>query len=429
MQAYLITIGNEILIGDIVNTNASWLGQFFSRYHIDVCKSVSVGDDQQEITAEVLQGMEKADITIVTGGLGPTHDDVTKKTLATLFESEMIVHEPTRDFISKIFKKRNIPLSPSNLEQSEVPHTCTVLMNYNGTAPGMWFENNGKVVVALPGVPSEMKALMNDEVLPRISGKFGLNGHIHRHYFQVAGIGESTLSDLVIGKTDDLLNGSVSLAYLPHPYGITLRVQGKGSSDEEAKQNIVPLTERIREKASEYIYSEDRDGRMEEVVLSILRRQKKTLAVAESCSGGLLASKITDIPGSSDVFLGGFVAYHNSAKENLLGVSADTLKKHGAVSRETALEMAKGAAEKFGASVGISTTGVAEPGGGTEEKPVGTVWFGYYDGENHFAMKARFFKERLANKERTAMVALDIIRRVCGGMEKLPYGLKAEYQS
>lgn len=427
MRAYIITIGNELLIGDTINTNAAWLGGMLSRYNIEPVKSVVIGDDRQGIVESLDEALQKAEVVILTGGLGPTHDDITKKTLSDYFKAGFVEHVPTIEFIKKVFGKRGIPVSKSNLEQAMVPDNCTVLFNKNGTAPGMWFETNGKVVVSVPGVPTEMKYLMEHEALPRLKEKYGISRCMYRHYFQTAGIGESTLSDLVIGKIDGYLQNGVQLAWLPHTHGVTLRITGEGDSDEKAKQNAEPLIALVREKAAEYIYSEQYADTLEKALGRLLSEKNLTVATAESCTGGLIGNKITDVPGSSAWFRGGLIPYSNDLKTKLLGVPVEIIETHGAVSKETALSMAKNVARVTGADIGIATTGIAGPGGGTDEKPVGLVWFGYYDKERHFAVKALLFKDRLLNKERTALIALDLARRAISGIGRFPYDMKPEH--
>jgi nicotinamide-nucleotide amidase len=427
MRAYLITIGNELLLGDTVNTNVAWLGTFLSRYNIEPVKSVTIGDDQAQIIESLSEGLNTSDLVIMTGGLGPTHDDITKKTIADYFNVGFKEHTPTREFIEKIFKKRGIPISPSNYDQAMVPENCEVLFNKNGTAPGMWFDLGNNALAVLPGVPIEMKGLMEEHVLPRFKSKMGIGIYALRHYIQTAGIGESTLSDLVIGNLDSYFSNGTQLAYLPHTHGITLRISCVAPDKEAAEAKTAPLIHHIREKARDFIFSEEYEASLESVVGTLLLHKKRTLATAESCTGGLIGSKITDVAGSSAYYAGGIVAYSNELKHQLLDVPQSLIETHGAVSKEVALAMAKGVAQKTKADIGISTTGIAGPGGGSPEKPVGLVWFGYYDGTTHFALKVQFFKNRIQNKERTALVALDLVRRVVSGIKVMPYNLEPEF--
>ncbi len=421
MKASIITIGNELLIGDIINTNAAWIGSFLTERSIEVVRSVTVSDDRAEIEHQLDDCRNVSDLIIMTGGLGPTSDDITKKVLCDATHASMTEHKPTLDFITKNFARRSIPLTNSNLEQAMVPDSCEVMFNTRGTAPGMWFSLDNCFLAALPGVPAEMKYLMEQEVWPRVAEAAGKNGSLYRHYFQTAGIGESTLSDLEIGDVSDKTPDGVSLAWLPHIQGVNLRITSTGSDETLAREKARPLIEHIRKKAADHIYSETAGDSLAASCGRLLHDKKLKLAVAESCTGGLLGSLITDVPGSSNWFRGGIVAYHNDLKQVLLDVPESVIQQYGAVSSQTAMAMAVGAARKLGGDIGIATTGIAGPGGGSESKPVGLVWFGYYDRDHHFAVKAQFFKDRIQNKERTALVALDLLRRTISGIKRLPY--------
>ncbi len=427
MKAYIITIGNELLIGDIINTNASWIGSTLTQSGIQIEKVVTVGDDQTDITEALEESLSRSELTIMTGGLGPTHDDITKKVVSDYFGSTLVRHEPTLEHIKKIFKKRGIPFTRSNYGQAMVPDNADVLFNKWGTAPGMLFRRNGKIIVVLPGVPHEMKALILDKLLPKIKETEKGQGVYRVHYFQLAGIGESTLSDEVIGDIGHMFNGRMSMAYLPHIWGITLRISCYASNEEEADKALEPINEHIRNTASEYIYSESMDIGLSSVIGTLLRSKKATLATAESCTGGLLSGRITDIPGSSDYFRGTVVAYDNKVKKSVLGVAQSALEQYGAVSKEVAIQMAKGVARQLGTDYALSTTGIAGPGGGTPEKPVGTIWIGYWSKEEELAIKLLLTKDRIINRDQTVVIALDLLRRRLSGIETLPYHLKPEF--
>ncbi len=427
MKAHIITIGNELLIGDIINTNASWIGSTLTQSGIQVDKVVTVGDDQEDINESLDQALKEADLVILTGGLGPTHDDITKKTVVDYFGSHLITHEPTLRHIKKIFEKRGLPFTKSNYGQAMVPDNAEVLFNKWGTAPGMLFRKDGHIVVVLPGVPHEMKALILDKLLPNLKESERGEGVYRVYYFQLAGIGESTLSDVVIGDIGHMLNGRMSMAYLPHIWGITLRISCYADDEKEAEQALEPVKEHIRETAAEYIYSESKDAGLGSVVGSLLRSGGTSLSTAESCTGGLLANRITDVPGSSDYFKGTVVAYDNEVKKTVLGVSKEALDQHGAVSKEVAIEMARGVAKALGTDYALSTTGIAGPGGGTPEKPVGTIWIGFWSKKEELAIKLQLTKDRLINREQTVVIALDLLRRRLNGIETLPYHLKPEF--
>lgn len=416
-KAHIITIGNELLIGDTVNTNASWIGSKLTESGFSVQKMVSISDDFKPITQNISDSLAEADLTIVTGGLGPTHDDITKKAVSQLFESELVENEDVLNHVKGIFERRDFTFSQSNREQALVPECCEVLFNNQGTAPGMWFEKEGHYLAVLPGVPHEMKYLMNARVEKKLNECFDEREQIIIEYVRTAGIPESTLSDKV-GDLDEFTTNGVGVAYLPNPSGVTIRI----SANSEKK--LVKLRETIQDRAGKYIYGKGKDLNLAEVVGELLVDKKMTIATAESCTGGLLANEITDIAGSSRYMLGGVVAYSNDAKMNVLGVSQESLDEYGAVSKSVALQMAKGVAENLGADIGVSTTGIAGPGGGTEEKPVGLVWMGFWINGEHFALRSVFTNDRLINKQRTVMVVLESIRRRLLDIESMPYELK-----
>ncbi len=427
MKAQLISIGNELLIGDTVNTNASWMGEFLNELGIEVTRVHTISDEGYLIKETVRQSMSESDLVITTGGLGPTHDDITKTSIKELFDTELVKDESVEEYIKELFKSRNIPFSESNSWQSMVPQNCEVLFNKAGTAPGMWFHEDDCYLAVLPGVPYEMKYLMKRRVTEKLREVWTSVGYIHTEYLKIAGIGESTLSDQVLGDLSSLLNDHVSLAFLPSFGQVTLRITGKGDTKEQAIQRSEKLIAFIKEKVGPFIYGYSKEITLSEAVGELLKSQNLTIATAESCTGGLIATRITDIAGSSNYMLGGIVSYANSVKVNELGVQQKDLDSVGAVSKAVVLQMAKGAAERLGSDIAISTTGIAGPGGGTEEKPVGTIWIGIFGLGQHFAVKAFFTKDRIVNRERTTIIALEIIRRLLSGMEELPYALKKEH--
>jgi nicotinamide-nucleotide amidase len=297
-----------------------------------------------------------------------------------------------------------------------------------GTAPGMWFHENDCYLASMPGVPYEMKYLMKNLVSEKIQKAFGNIGFLHSRYLKTVGIGESTLSDNIIGDVSSLFENGVSLAYLPMPGGVTLRLNGTGKTRAKAEESVNNLADHIYKKADKYIIGEGKDLSIAEALGKILIHQNKTIATAESCTGGMIANELTNIAGSSAYFLGGIVSYANTVKVNQLGVSEKELDTAGAVSKNVALQMAEGTANRLGTDIGISTTGIAGPDGGTKEKPVGTVWIGYWSKEDHFAVKALFTKDRLLNKERSMRVALEMTRRVLSSIEEMPYNLEKQYR-
>ena len=428
MTAHIISIGNELLIGDTINTNASWIGQYLTELGFQVSRVYTISDDLKEIKKTITQAMHDGDVVICTGGLGPTHDDITKVAALELFNAELVLNEEVLDHVKGMFRKRNIPFSSSNYGQAEVPDNAEVLFNKAGTAPGMWFNNDDAYLAMLPGVPYEMKHLMRTGVTSKLKGAFGDLGVLISKYIKTAGIGESTLSDHHIGDLSDFLNDDLKLAFLPSPGSVTLRLNARGADQQSAEEKMQLLSDRIYERAGSFIFGEGKEYKLEEAIGKELLAREWSISTAESCTGGLISNLLTDIPGSSGYVKGSIVAYSNEVKEDVLGVSSDDLDTVGAVSKEVALQMAKGVAEHLGTDIGISTTGVAGPGGGTAEKPVGLVWMGFWSKEWHFAIKAMFTKDRLINKQRTAMVSLESLRRTLKGIDALPYDLEKQFK-
>lgn len=427
IHAEIISIGNELLIGDTVNTNASWIGRFLTEKGFRIRYVHTIPDYESVIRRVLKEAMGRSQLIVTTGGLGPTHDDITKKVVADLFDSALVTNKDVLSFIEAIFERRGLPMSRSNIDQALVPDCSQVLFNRKGTAPGMWLEENGSCLAVLPGVPYEMRYLMEEEVSKRIAERFSDQEFRTVRYLKTAGVSESHLSDDVIGELVSFLNGHVEVAYLPSPSGVTLRVTTSGNSGKESEVRMQPVLEYIYKQAGEYIYGEGRDRTLSEVIGTMLRERKRTLSVAESCTGGYIANSLTDYPGSSDFFLGGVVAYDNSVKSSLLKVSSADLEREGAVSRTVALQMAEGVATLTGSDIGVSTTGIAGPSGGTKEKPVGTVWMGFYLMGERFALNAQFTNDRLINKERTATVVLETVRRKLSNLDHFPYDLKPDY--
>lgn len=427
MKAHVITIGNELLIGDVDNTNASWIGRFLTENGIRCNKIITAGDDSGLIIDEVDASMKQADLTVLTGGLGPTHDDVTKNALAEYFNEAFECHRPTLEHIQKMFRERNLPFTESNREQADVLASSEVLFNPRGTAPGMWLSKQGHYIAVLPGVPSEMRYLMQQEVLPRIRRHLGHLESYHARYFHIAGVGESTLSDMNIGDMQKVASQDVSLAYLSGDHNLTLRVSCYAPDEQEAEALLQPAVNHIRDKAGALIFSEEKQAHLGQAVGRRLMEKKLQLAVAESCTGGYISNHLTDVSGSSGYFRGGILAYSNKVKVDQLGVAPESLDKEGAVSKPVALQMARNVAERLEAGIGLSITGVAGPDGGTEQKPVGTIWIGYWSEQDHFALPYRLFKDRLVNKQKSAMVALEVVRRRLAGLQTMPYSVEPHF--
>lgn len=422
-KAYIISIGNELLIGDTVNTNAARIGRFLTEWGFNVDQVFTIPDRYDLIRQRLSESLRLAELTIITGGLGPTHDDITKKAVADLLEVEMTEDEDVLNHIKEIFAKRNFTFSKLNAEQALVPNGCSVLFNNKGTAPGLWFGSDGHFAAVLPGVPHEMNFLLEKRVEPKVKEHFPDQEVWATHYLKTAGVPESTLSEL-IGDLNQYLNNGLGVAFLPGAAGVTIRISASAETMNGAEEKLTILKEKLYESAGNLIWGEGRDLKLAEVVGELLAEKNLKIAAAESCTGGLLSSTITDIPGSSRYMEGGVVAYSNSVKVNQLGVNETHLKKYGAVSAQVAIQMAAGVARHFNADIGVSTTGIAGPSGGTPEKPVGTVWMGFRIGESRFALKAVLSNDRLLNKERTVTIVLETIRRNLLGLEDFPYSLK-----
>lgn len=421
--AHIISIGNELLIGDTVNTNASWLGRSLTESGFEVERVFTIPDSYDLIRHHITQSLDYSDFTVVTGGLGPTHDDITKKVVTDIFDCDLVQDSKVMSYIEKIFESRGFHLSQSNREQALVPTACDVLFNEQGTAPGMWFKKGGKYLAVLPGVPYEMQYLMKNRVYPKLQAVFTDVEVWVTEYFKTAGIPESTLSDQ-IGSLDEFLSNGIGVAFLPNPGGVTIRISASGLSQKDAEQKLAKLRTLLELKIGHYLYGMGKELSLAEVVGKLLKEKNLTVATAESCTGGFISNEITDIPGSSHYLNGGLVAYSNRSKTKLLGVDPEIIDKHGAVSKEVALQMAKGVAEHFDSSIGVSTTGIAGPGGGTEDKPVGLVWMGFWIEGKHFALKAMFSNDRKINKQRTSMVVLETVRRELLEIPNYPYELK-----
>ena len=371
MKATVLTIGDEILIGQIVDTNSVSIAKHLNAAGIVVAEKISVGDDGPRIAEAVRQAMAHAEVTILTGGLGPTKDDITKKTLADLFGCGLACDARVADHVRRMLEARGIAFNELNRAQALVPTACTVLFNAHGTAPGMWFERDGKVVVSLPGVPFEMEHLMQDEVMPRLKARFSLRQIVHRTLV-TAGLAESMLAER-IAPWETALPPYLRLAYLPNPGSVRLRLSAYEVEGESVAREIERRFDELRRLIPQYVVGYE-TASVQELVHRRLIESGRSLATAESCTGGTIAARFTALPGASAYFRCGVVAYADSAKEQLLGVDPQTLRRCGAVSEEVARQMAEGARRIAGADYAVATTGIAGPTGGSAEKPVGTVW-------------------------------------------------------
>ena len=403
----VITIGDEILYGHILDTNAKWLSEQLDKLGVKINKRSTISDNHFQITNTIDKSLSENDIIIFTGGLGPTNDDITKKTLNKYFKGNLVRDEITYRQIKKIFNRRNFDLTKKNKDQALVPDNCQVLHNIHGTAPGLAFSIKKKLVISLPGVPFEMKSLFNEKCIDLIRVKYNLPIVYHR-IIKTVGIGESWLSDL-IGKWEKNLDNSLSLAYLPSIGRVKLRLTGKGKNLKKIKFIIEKQEKKLLKIIEKYIYGYDNDE-LESQVGILLNDQNKTIAISESCSGGYASHMITSIPGSSKYFLGSIIAYNNSIKENILGIDKKIIRDKGAVSKEVVEEMAKNIRIKFKSSIGLSVSGIAGPSGGSTKKPVGTVWIGLSDDKKTYSKKFQLTERRDVNIILSSICILNMLR-------------------
>lgn len=406
--AELLTIGDEILYGQIVDTNSQWMSVELSNAGIKVIRKTTVGDQEDEIMTAFAEAEKRADIVLITGGLGPTSDDLTKPCLAKYFNCELKIHEEALAEVTEFFKSRGRELTEVNRQQAALPVCCEKVTNVMGTAPGMWFERNGKVFVSMPGVPHEMKRMMSDIVIPKLRKTFS-TPTIHHKVIRTIGLGESFLAEK-IADWEKALPAHIKLAYLPGLGEVKLRLTSIGDSLPAMEAEANMLTEKLKERVGQFIYGYGEDP-IEVAVGNLLRAKKLTLAVAESCTGGYLSHLITSVPGSSDYFLGSMVPYAYEIKMRQLGVKPETLEKNGAVSEPTITEMANLVRAKFNTDIGVATSGIAGPGGATPEKPVGTVWIAYSDKHQTVTRKLQLSKDRQINIKAASIATLNLIRQ------------------
>ncbi len=412
MKSALITIGDEILIGQVTDTNSVWISQQLNRAGVRVAEMITVSD-RPELIREVLDRYAgRMDLVIMTGGLGPTRDDITKQTLAGYFGGRLVSHPEVEQKIRRFFRERGRTVIDSNLRQAEVPDNCRVLMNDHGSAPGMWFEKENTIFISLPGVPYEMKGLMNDHVLPEIRKRVKVPHVVHRTVM-TQGVPESYLAEIIRGW-EDSLPGCVKLAYLPRPGIVRLRLTVLERCAAEADRVLEPIIEKLLDLIPQHVFGFD-DITLEQSLGELLREKGLHLATAESCTGGKIASMITSVPGSSDYFAGSVVAYSNRIKTDILKVEKDIIEESGAVSRQVVEKMAGEVRRLFGCDAAISTSGIAGPGGGTQEKPVGTTWIAVLYGEKVVSRMFRFGGSRDRIITQTCYSAMQLLRRLILG--------------
>ncbi len=410
IRCKLISIGDEILIGQIINTNSAFIGEKMFSAGIPVEKAVVIGDEEIFLLDEFEDSFRNYDVTIITGGLGPTHDDITKPALTKFFKDELVTDVKVLEHVRKFFAARKIEMPLVNEGQALVPKNSEVIWNKNGTAPGIWIEKGSKVFIALPGVPYEMKPMIEEIVLPKLMGKFLSAGGkvLMQKTLLTTGIGESSLFEM-FGDVNKLI-GSNKLAFLPSATGVRLRMNVTGSDEASASSKLESMENRIREIAGDYIFGEN-DDTLEAVIGRLLWKEGKTLSLAESCTGGKISSRIVSVAGSSDYYLGGVCTYSNAEKVRLLNVNEEDLRNFGAVSGEVALQMADGIRLATGSAYALSTTGIAGPAGATKDKPVGLVWIGFSSAKKSYSVEYHFGNRRDINIERASQRALEILRR------------------
>ncbi len=419
LNASIITIGDELLIGQVVDTNSAWIAQELNKMGVWVRRRVAVGDNKEDIVRALDEESQEASIIIMTGGLGPTADDITKPLLCEYFGGKMVMDEKVlahvKHLFESIFKRPAGMLLERNIKQAEVPDVCTVLHNARGTAPGMWFEKNGKVYVSLPGVPHEMKGLMLDAVLPKLQQVFEMPAIVSKTLVTY-GLGESMLAER-IKDFEESLPGIVKLAYLPNHGLVRLRLTAKGNDKQVLESVVTELHTQLKEQLQDVLVT-DTDASLENVVANLLLKQGKTMGTAESCTGGYIAQLITAQRGSSAYYKGSVISYANEVKQHVLNVASATIEQNGAVSEATVKEMVAGGLQALGCDYVVATSGIMGPDGGTAEKPIGTVWVGV---GNKYKIEAALFQfrfDRRRNIDTTAMNALNLLRKFIASNEE-----------
>ncbi|MEO6549216.1 MAG: competence/damage-inducible protein A [Ferruginibacter sp.] len=407
-QATIITIGDELLIGQVIDTNSAWMARELNKAGIRVARRVAVGDVWDEIWNTLDEESRQAEIILITGGLGPTADDITKPLLCKYFNGQMIVNKGALDNVVNIFQKLNRPMIERNLKQAEVPDSCKVIQNKRGTAPGMWFEKDNRIYVSMPGVPHEMKGMMEDDVIPGLSSHFKFP-HIAHRTLLTAGVGESFLADL-IANFETALPPHIKLAYLPNYGMVRLRLSATGFEKDRIEKEIAAHFYTLQSIVKEYLVTNE-DEPLQGVVAKLLKAKKKTLSTAESCTGGYIAHLLTEKPGASAYYSGSVVSYSYKAKEDLLQVDKNVLEAMGAVSEEVVIQMAKGALRNLQTDYTIAVSGIMGPDGGMPDKPVGTVWVAVGSTEAIVTEKFNFRFDRQRNIELTANYSLNLLRK------------------
>ncbi len=408
MRAAIITIGDELLIGQTIDTNSAWIGAEMSSAGFDVYQITSIHDKREDILNALKDALGKTDVVLITGGLGPTSDDITKQTLCEFFNTRLVVDPEVLKMVENMMTRRNFAMNEKNRKQAEVPESCIVLKNATGTAPGMWFEQDGTIFVSMPGVPHEMVHLMTEQVLPRLNKRFTSQVIIHKNIMTYGGF-EARLAE-ILTDFESGLPKNIKLAYLPASGVIKLRLTGTGTNHKLLAQAIEIQVNNLYKVIPDLIYGEDEDS-LEMVIGKLLKSKNNSLCTAESCTGGQIASLITKIPGSSAYYKGSVIAYANSVKEQLLGIDNNLIEMHGAVSEEVVSEMANKARTLFNADYCLATSGIAGPDGGSELKPVGTLWMAVASEKGIVTERRVFGNDRINNINRFSLAALNLLRK------------------
>lgn len=406
--AELLTIGDEILYGQIVDTNSQWMSVELDKIGIKVIRKTTVGDQEDEILTAFAEAEKRADIILITGGLGPTNDDLTKPCMAKYFNCGLVLNEEALAEVTEFFKSRGRELTEVNRQQAMLPTACVKITNEIGTAPGMWFPKGDKVFMSMPGVPHEMKLMMTNYVLPKLKAAYK-TPVIYHQVVRTIGIGESVLAEK-IADWEKNLPPHIGLAYLPSLGEVKLRITGFGDSFEKLEAEIQGLTKTLEDRVGQFIFGYGEDP-IEVVIGRMLKEKNLSLSIAESCTGGYLSHLVTSVPGSSAYFLGSMIPYDYQIKMRQLGVKPETLEKYGAVSEPTIIEMANIVRAKFNTDIGVATSGIAGPGGATPDKPVGTVWIAYSDKHQTITKKLQLSKDRMINIRMASVAVLNLIRQ------------------
>lgn len=408
MKAQIITIGDELLIGQTIDTNSAWIGAELSMAGFDIQRKTSIHDNRSDILKALSEAAGKADVIIITGGLGPTSDDITKQTLCEFFGTKLVINREVLEMIEKMMLRRKIPMNENNRKQAEVPEACKVLKNRAGTAPGLWFEKDKSIFISMPGVPYEMKTIMTDHVLPRLMKRFRSQAIIHKN-IMTYGLPEARLAEM-LNEFEAALPENIRLAYLPSFGVIKLRLTGTGKDREILKKQVEEQVRNLSSIIPDLIFSEKEDT-FESVLGLLLLERKETMCTAESCTGGNIAHLITTIPGSSYYFKGSVVAYSNAVKEKLLGVDGKIIEEEGAVSEPVVRAMAEGARRLLNTDYALATSGIAGPEGGTDEKPVGTLWIAAASANGTYSEQYTYGGDRITNIMRFSNAAMNLLRK------------------